>query len=1299
MSKVILLQGGPAFSQFRFDALRERAGEAIDANFVYLLETEGGGVPEQVCALLGASAKDDIPEGGVFVLPLKGTVSPWASRAMEVFGNCGVTGVSRVERGVRFEMRNEELGIRNQDGGRGTGDSMQDERTKGHKDASLSHVPCPMSCPPYDRMREGVYTSADLPGYFAQGGAREGRSFDVLGQGLAALEEANRSMGLALSDEEVRYLHKSYTEAGRNPTDTELLMFGQVNSEHCRHKIFNAEWVVDGEKKEMSLFQMIKNTHACHPGGTLSAYKDNSGVAVGTEAQVLRVDPGSLAYGFEPDQIDILMKAETHNHPSAVSPYPGGSTGVGGEIRDEAATGVGGASKAGLAGLMVSNLNVPGFRMPWEKDYAEFPGRLTPSLGVVLEGGAGCASFGNESGRPLLCGFFRTYEEEVAGRHRGYHKPILMAGGVGNIRRGHVQKREIVPGALVVQLGGPAMRIGLGGGAASSLETSGGDLDFDSVQRGNAEVQRRCQGVIDACVALGGGNPILSIHDVGAGGLSNACPELIEKTGATFDLRAIPNGDMSLSPMEIWCCEAQERYVLAILPEDRARFEALCARERCPVAFIGVARDDRRLVLRDPLFGDNPIDMDIGVLLGKPPRMVRDVKSAAEATAPLTLGGVSAEDALLRVLRLPAVADKTFIVASADRTGGGLAHRDQMVGRYQLPVADCAVTVAGHQSTAGEAMALGERTPVALLDAPASGRMAVAEALTNIAATDIGPVGNVKLSANWMCACGEPGEDARLFNTVKAVGMDFCPQVGVSIPVGKDSLSMRTVWQDSQGATHRQVAPLSLIVSAFAPVRDVRKTLTPDLKPGSSTLLLLDLGKGRNRLGASALAQVYNQVGETPPDADDPALVKSFFDAVQELVGGGLLLAYHDRSDGGAAVTLAEMAMAGGLGIAAELPGQDAFGALFSEELGAVMQVANDKLDAVMQVLAKHGLAKAPLCVAIGHPTAERVVRIKAAGKTAVDMTLRQLRRAWSELSYRMQSLRDNPACAQQEYDNALDEDDPGMVFVDVLAPLPSPVPCPMSPKPRIAVLREQGMFGYAELGAALTLAGFEAVDVHMTDLRSGKADLANFIGLAAGGGSSFGDALGAGTGWAQGILSDARLTEMFKAFFERPDTLTLGVGNGCQMLAQLKGLIPGAQHWPTFRQNVSEQFEARYVTVEVLDSPSVLLRGMVGSRLPIAVSHSEGLVDGGEQALAALRFVDGRGQATERYPWNPNGSKGGLTGFTTDDGRATILMPYPERGFRAVQLSYRPDGLFTGEDGPWMRLFRNAYDFAAKKG
>jgi phosphoribosylformylglycinamidine synthase len=1284
---LLILQGSEAFSGFRLDALKERIkpfladaqNVDVEARFVYFLdlntEPEAGEI-EKICTLLGASGEAR-EQGGFFVMPRKGTISPWSSRATDLFRNCGLENVSRVERGRCYKI---------------SADGAELDLKVLRPALGLLH----------DRMIEGVYLEVD--DMFGQLPPAPGRVFDVLGKGREALDAANREMGLALSDDEICYLCDSYTKAGRNPTDTELVMFGQVNSEHCRHKIFNAEWVIDGEPKDRSLFQMIKNTHACHPDGTLVAYKDNSGVMEGFPAVGFEVDPATSAYRFEEDQIDILMKVETHNHPTAISPFPGAATGVGGEIRDEAATGTGGRSKAGLSGFMVSNLRVPGFEMPWEKSFPRLPARLATPLDIVLEGSVGGASFGNEFGRPQLCGFFRTYEEMVAGHYYGYHKPIMLAGGVGNIRRSQVYKKAVPPGSLIVQLGGPAMRIGLGGGAASSMGTSsnGEALDFDSVQRANAEIERRCQEVIEACVALGEDNPILSIHDVGAGGLSNACPELIEKTGATFDLRAVPNADHSLSPMEIWCCEAQERYVLAIAPENRALLERLCERERCPVAFIGVARDDQRLVLEDSHFNDRPIDMDIRVLLGKPPRMVREVTRETGKLEPLVLDNMTPMAALERVLQAPVVADKTFLVTGTDRTVSGLIHRDQMVGRYQLPVADNAVTVTGYHATTGEAMALGERAPVALVDAPASGRMAVAEAITNIAGVNIGPIHAIKLSANWMAACGEAGEDAKLFDTVASVGMTFCPQLGVSIPVGKDSLSMRTVWQDEKGASHRQLAPLSLIVSAFASVQDVRKTLTPDLKPGASELLLIDLGRGRNRLGASVLAQVYNQVGNEAADADDPALLRRFFDAMQTLVAEGALLAYHDRSDGGVVVTLAEMAMAGGRGVEINLPGREPLAALFSEELGAVLQVAEGAQERVMAVLAGQGLADAEVCVRIGRPTDDRRFHITVGGQTAVETDLTWLRRTWSALTCRMQALRDNPECAWQEYDNALDEDYPGMSFKLTYDP-EVPAVQELRQRPQVAVLREQGTNGHVEMAAAFVLAGFEAVDVHTTDLLEGRVDLAGFNGLVACGGFSFGDVLGAGSGWARSILYNVRLTEIFKRFFERPDTITLGVGNGCQMLSQLKAIIPGAEHWPVFRRNVSEQFEARYSIVEVMKSPSVLLKGMVGSRLPIAAAHGEGLAvfaspEDEAKAIASLRYVDGCGQPTERYPWNPNGSAGGLTGFTSRDGRVTIMMPHPERGFRAVQLSYRPSDMFTGEAGPWMRFFKNAYDFAAGK-
>jgi phosphoribosylformylglycinamidine synthase len=1285
--KPIMLEGHAAFSKFRLDALLTTLGARmpglaqleLDATFVYLLDLErpldaqAGGRAQ---VLLGAHA-EGIVGGGFFVAPRKGTISPWSSKATDIFRNCGLSGIKRVERAVHFVVRS---------GGR-----VCDA-------ASLR----PAWSVLHDRMTEGVYE--DLSDLFDHRAPAAGRTFDVLGRGRAAIEEANRTMGLALSEDEVDYLHDAYTKARRNPTDTELVMFGQVNSEHCRHKIFNARWIIDGQPQEMSLFQMIKHTHACHPAGTLVAYSDNAGVVEGAQTKALLSNPEDGRYAFEDDRLDLIMKVETHNHPTAISPHPGAATGVGGEIRDEAATGIGGRSKAGLCGFVVSHLRVPGLAMPWEHTLAEFPGRLASPLAIMLEGPIGGAGFGNEFGRPQLCGFFRTCEERVADIYRGYHKPIMLAGGMGTIRRGQVAKHEVVPGALIVQLGGPAMRIGLGGGAASSMASGSNDeaLDFNSVQRGNAEMQRRCQGVIDACIALGAQNPILSIHDIGAGGLSNGCPELVEHTGATFDLRTVNNEEPSMNPMEIWCCEAQERYVLAIGAADRERFAALCRRERCPVAFIGVTRDDQRLILEDRHFGDRPIDMDIRVLLGKPPRMLRDVRHVAAHLPRLDLASVEPADALARILQFPAVASKNFLITIADRSVTGLVHRDQMVGRFQLPVADQAVTATGYTGYSGEAMAAGERTPVAIIDAPASGRLAVGEALTNLASANVGTIGNVKLSANWMCACGEGGEDAALYDTVRAVAMELCPALGVSIPVGKDSLSMRTVWSDSTGRTQRQVSPLSLIVSAFAPVADVRRTVTPDLKPGASVLLLVDLGAGRNRLGGSTLAQVHNQIGDQAPDLDDPACFGRFFAAIQELVERGWLLAYHDRSDGGSAVTLIEMAMAGGRGLAVNLPGsaRDPLAALFSEELGAVLQVAQERLPDVLSLFERHALSE--IVHEIGAPSDDRVCRLAVGGAPAVEESLTALRRRWTTLTARMQALRDNPVCAQEEHDNAEDADDPGLTFHVTYDPDAPVAPVDVKTRPRVAILREQGVNGHVEMAAAFTLAGFEAVDVHMTDLHGGLG-LDSFSGLVACGGFSYGDVLGAGSGWARSILYSSRLAESFKAFFERPGTFTLGVCNGCQMVSQLKDIIPGAGHWPRFVRNVSEQFEARYATVEVLESPSILLRGMAGSRLPIAVAHGEGFAAFDAVAdrhatlqsnLAALRFVDGRGRPTERYPFNPNGSEGGLTGFTSVDGRATIMMPHPERGFRSVQLSYRPADLFTGEAGPWLRMFRNARAF-----
>ena len=1272
--KPILLSGTAAYSQFRLDALRAAMGALvpalanaeIQATWVYAIQPEGEGPDAETLSQAGTllnavGAEAALADGVFYVTPRKGTISPWSSKATDIFRNCGLKGIARVERGIRFSI--------------------------------APAVPVKALSALYDKMTEGVYDTLD--DLFDCPPPKPGRTFDVLEKGVDAIREANVELGLAISEPEMQYLAASFKAAGRNPTDTELVMFGQVNSEHCRHKIFGAKFIIDGKEMPNSLFGMIKNTHKKNGKGTLVAYKDNSSVVEGYETEMF-LPQKEHVYGFKKVQLDQLMKVETHNHPTAISPFPGAATGVGGEIRDEAATGSGSRTHAGICGFMVSDLHIPGFPQPWEREYAEFPKRLATPLAIMTEGPLGGAAFGNEFGRPQLTGFFRTYEGEAAGLYRGYHKPIMLAGGQGVIVRDQVEKKPVPTGAYIVQIGGPAMRIGLGGGAASSMMTGTNDeaLDFNSVQRGNAEMQRRCQGVINACAAMGKKNPVLSIHDIGAGGLSNGCPELVEATGGRFELRKVHNEEFSMNPMEIWCCEAQERYVLALRRDARAAFEELCARERCPVAFIGEATGDGRLVLEDDYFHDSPIDMDIKVLLGKPPRMVRDVTRVAVKHEKLNLKDVKPQDAFFRLLHLPTIADKTFLITITDRSVTGLVARDQMVGPYQLPAADCAVTTMGYKTLHGQAMATGERTPVALLNGPASARLAITEAVTNLAAANCGTIKNVRLSANWMAPCGDPGEDANLYDTVEEAGLNFCPALGISIPVGKDSCSMHTTWTDSKGVDHKQIAPLSLVISSFSPVDDVTLTVTPDLKPGASKLVYVDLGHGANRLGASCLAQVYNQLGDEHADADAKS-VKAFFNAMQKIVAEKLALAYHDRSDGGVAVTLAEMAITGGRGVTVTLPEDDALSALFSEEPGAVLQVADENLKAVLAIFKKAGLADD--VHVIGAPTDDRVFEISVGCRRAVSTTITAVRRAWSETTYRMQALRDNPVTAKEEYDNGLDETDPGLSFK--LTYDPDGKVKAGKGKPRIAILREQGVNGHVEMGAAFALAGFESVDVHMTDLLAGRVDLADFKGLVACGGFSYGDVLGAGSGWARSILFNKKLKAMFKKFFHRKDTFSLGVCNGCQMLSQLKDLIPGAEAWPQFKRNTSEQFEARFCTLEVLESPSIFFKGMTGSRIPIAVAHGEGRVEfpegvDGAKAKAALRYVDGRGDATERYPWNPNGSAGGLTAFTTKDGRATIMMPHPERGFRACQLSYR-GGLFDGEAGPWMRMFRNAYAFA----
>ncbi|MCX7846912.1 MAG: phosphoribosylformylglycinamidine synthase [bacterium] len=1284
------LRGEVALSQRRaallLDALRRSLPllqpHTLTARYLYCLEhTEAfsNEVFSKVCALLRAEPASH-PHDGFIVIPRKGTISPWASKATDIFHNCGLQLVTRVERGIHYRI-------------------ICADQTCATPAALRSALHLL-----HDRMTEGVYE--DISDLFFHPPSPPHREIDVLTHGMAALEEANRPYGLALNHQEMQYLLDTCQRLHRNLTDVELVMFGQVNSEHCRHKIFNARWRIDGLEQPFSLFEMIRTTHARHPHATRVAYEDNAAVVEGWHDIRLEVahDLDNIhVYREQPTLLDVIMKVETHNHPTAIAPYPGAATGTGGEIRDESATGTGGKSVAGLCGFMVSHLRVPGFLMPWEQDYAEFPHRLATPLQIMLEGPLGSANYGNEFGRPQITGLFRTCELVYNGRYRGYHKPIMVAGGVGLIKREHSRKKPLPPGALIVQIGGPALRIGLGGGAASSMATGSNvaDLDFDSVQRDNAEMERRCQEVIDACCALGADNPILSIHDIGAGGLSNGCPELVAKTGGRFYLRRVPNQDSSMSPMEIWCCEAQERYVLAIAPESQARFLALCARERCPVAIIGEVTGDGRLTLLDELFQTTPIDLDIGVILGKPPRLLRDVSHRHETHAPLNLNGVTIEEAVQRVLRFPAVANKTFLISIGDRSVSGLIARDQMVGPYQTPIADYGLTLASYSSYHGTAMAMGERTPLALVNAPASGRIAIGEALLNIASAAPGSLSRVKLSANWMCACGEEGEDALLYDTVRAVALEFCPALGISIPVGKDSLSMRTVWQTSHGTPQRMIAPLSLIVSAFAPVDDVRLAVTPELKPVPSRLLLLDLGRGRNRLGCSALAQVFNQLGNDPPDVDDPTLLARAFAAMQELLTRRLLLACHDRSDGGLFVTVAEMAIAARMGarISLDSLGSDDFAALFSEELGLVLQIAEDQYDPVLSVLTAHGLSE--ITHTLGAPTTDRTLAFSRHARPVYREQVSTLAQWWSELTHHMQCLRDNGSVVQDEFLALRDENDPGMqchLTYDPHAPFVS-----TGARPRIAILREQGINGHVEMAACFHRAGFECHDVHMTDLLTRRVSLDAMVGLVACGGFSYGDVLGAGAGWARTILFNDLLKEMFTRFFARPDTFALGVCNGCQMMALLKDIIPGAEHWPYFTRNLCERFEARYVTVEILPSPSIFFTDMVGSRLPVPVAHGEGYANftltgsratSEQEQLVALRYVDNYGAPTERYPFNPNGSPGGITGLCSRDGRVTIMMPHPERLFRKVQMSYCPPQYPDGEAGPWLRMFQNARRF-----
>ncbi|MFT7772692.1 phosphoribosylformylglycinamidine synthase [Roseateles sp.] len=1306
-------EGGNALSDFRAQALLARLQEVsgritgISARAVHWVWTDSPLDAEthgRFAALLtyGEPAVAGTEGDLVVVTPRFGTVSPWASKATDIARNCGLL-LRRVERVVEYRIATKSglLG--------GAKPLGQDEL---NACAALLH----------DRMTESAcFSREDTQHLFDERTAEPLAHVDVLGAGRAALEEANVEFGLALSADEIDYLETNFKKLGRNPSDVELMMFAQANSEHCRHKIFNASFTVDGEVQPLSLFGMIRNTEKLNPQHTVIAYSDNAAVMEGhaIERWMPAPQPGA-AYVARAEQAQVLMKVETHNHPTAISPHPGASTGAGGEIRDEGATGRGSRPKAGLTGFSVSNLHLPGLNEPWEQNPVGKPAHIASALQIMIDGPLGGAAFNNEFGRPNLAGYFRVFEQTVAGLRRGYHKPIMIAGGLGTIRSDLTKKIEFPAGTLLIQLGGPGMRIGMGGGAASSMAagTNTADLDFDSVQRGNPEIERRAQEVINHCWGLGADNPVLAIHDVGAGGISNAFPELVNDAGrgARFDLRKVPLEESGLAPKEIWCNESQERYVLAIAPESLEQFKAFCERERCPFAVVGVTTQERELKLVD---GDaevagHPIDMPMDVLLGKPPKTHRDVSRVARDGGALDLTGVKLEQAAFDVLRHPTVANKRFLVTIGDRTVGGLNHRDQMAGPWQVPVADCAVTLADFKGFAGEAMSMGERTPLAAVNAPASGRMAVAEAITNLLAAPF-ELPRVKLSANWMAACGEAGEDAALFDTVKAVGMELCPALGVSIPVGKDSLSMRTKWDDRQ-----VTAPVSLIVSAFASIDDVRGTLTPEWQREDSALILIDLGQGQHRMAGSILAQTLNQFGSDVPDLDDPQLLVSLVHAINELRAAGKLLAYHDRSDGGLWAAACEMAFAGQTGLslnvdmlvtegdgisdsradagdsknwAAQVSGRRdelTLRALFSEELGALIQVRAADRDAVMQVLRAHGLSRHSHVVA--KPNAARQMEVWRDAKRVFGADLGALQQTWDEVSWRIARLRDNPACADAEHAAAGKADDPGLHVHLTFTPEAPFVSA--GARPKVAILREQGVNSHVEMAYAMSLGGFDSFDVHMSDLQSGAVKLDGFAAFVACGGFSYGDTLGAGEGWARSIMFNPVLTEQFRAFFSRPDTLALGVCNGCQMLAALAPIIPGAEAWPRFTRNLSEQYEARLALVEVLDSPSVFFKGMAGSRVPIAVAHGEGFANFARQGdagkvISAMRFVDNHGQATEAYPFNPNGSPGGLTSVTTADGRFTALMPHPERVFRNVQMSWTSGN--RAEHSPWLRMFQNA--------
>lgn len=1275
---MFIVAGAPAHSSFKKTQLLSRLAsissvQSIESQWVYLFD-QALNEQQQQSALqllnegevfqIRQAANDEVQ---ILVTPRVGTISPWSSKATDIFANCN-TPIHRLERGVLFTLK------------------------------GISEVSNEVKLALHDRMTESVFSSIeDATALFQETAPKPLNSIDILGQGKQALVQANSEFGFALSDEEIDYLTEAFIKLGRNPHDIELMMFAQANSEHCRHKIFGSEWTIDGEVQPLSLFQMIKNTYKESPTDVLSAYKDNASVIVGYDTQRFYPkkdeDTGHYTYKYKSQAAHILMKVETHNHPTAIAPFAGAATGSGGEIRDEGATGRGGKPKAGLTGFTVSNLNIPGFEQPWEENYGK-PSRMASPLQIMIEGPLGGAAFNNEFGRPALNGYFRTFEQNVNGEVKGFHKPIMIAGGYGNIRPDHVEKDAIQPGDLLIVLGGPAMLIGLGGGAASSVDsgTMGESLDFASVQRENPEMERRCQEVIDTCWRMENENPIVSVHDVGAGGISNAMPELVNdhELGAILDLRKIPSLEPGMSPMEIWSNEAQERYVLAIKPESLELFESICARERCPFAVLGEATEARQLTVNDPLFDNKAVDMPMQVMLGGTPRMSRSYETIERKGDDFDAAQVDLKDAIFRVLKNPTVASKSFLITIGDRSITGMVARDQLVGRWQVPVADAAVTTTSLQGYTGEAMAMGERPPVALLNPAASARLAVAESISNIMCANIEQISDIKLSANWMAAAGQKGEDQALFEGVKAIGMEMCPALGIAIPVGKDSLSMRTTWND-EGQDKSVTSPMSGVITAFAPVNDVRKTLTPELKNTDSVLVRIDLSKGQFRLGGSILAQVYKAIGSVTPDVDSFADFKAFFDLVQDWNNRGLIQAYHDIGDGGLLATVAEMMFASRLGVALE---NQSTAALFAEEIGAVLQISTSDWATLAAEVAASSLKDAISVVGSVNNTDQLTIN-------GLTLPRVDLQHAWAEVSHQIQRLRDNSETADQEFALIADNSHQGIIAQPTFD-LNEPVEAPFINlrRPSMVILREQGVNGQTEMAAAFDKVGFNTTDVHMSDLLAGRVDLNDFEGLVACGGFSYGDVLGAGGGWAKSVLFNPRLRDQFEKFFNRQETFTLGVCNGCQMMSQLAPLIPGADVWPRFHRNTSEVFEARAVNVRIEKSHSVLLEGMEGSILPIAVAHGEGRVVATADQLAALnagnqvtlRYVDSHGNPTQHYPLNPNGSPEAITGVTSKDGRATIMMPHPERNFRAIQHSWKPEE--WTEDGAWLRMFRNARKF-----